>query len=191
MRKLPQEYENILDNYIINVADYSSPFFYNYGFIPNTVTTLSSISCIICILLLFKAQYYLASLFLIISYFFDCLDGHLARKYEMVTIFGDLYDHISDFLKIFFVLLSMYIINPTKFFIVIPYIIIILILMTIHIGCQEIYYNSYESSSLNFTQKLCPVSNESNVESALKITRFFGCGSAYLVIIISIIYYNF
>ena len=69
MRKLPQEYENIFDNYIIDGAEYSSSFFYNNGFIPNTITTLSSISCIICIILLLKAQYYLAALFLLISYF--------------------------------------------------------------------------------------------------------------------------
>jgi phosphatidylglycerophosphate synthase len=104
MRKIPSEYENPFDNYIINFADYTLPYVYNGGFEPNTITSLSCISCIIVIILLFQAKYYLAAFFLIVSYFFDCLDGHLARSYNMVTVFGDYYDHISDSIKLFTIL---------------------------------------------------------------------------------------
>ena len=34
-----------------------------------------------------------------VGYFFDCMDGHFARKYNMVTEFGDMYDYITDLSK--------------------------------------------------------------------------------------------
>jgi phosphatidylglycerophosphate synthase len=194
MRKIPNEYENPIDNYIINAADYIVPTIYKGGFDPNTITSLSSITCIIVIILLFQANYYLAAFFLIVSYFFDCLDGHLARSYNMVTVFGDYYDHISDFLKIFFVLLTLYYINSTKFFKIFPIFILITILMIVHFGCQELYYNSSESQTLEFTKILCPVNDKNNitqVTDAIKLTKYFGCGTMYASLVISIIYYAY
>jgi phosphatidylglycerophosphate synthase len=88
---------------------------------PNMITTLSNIACIITILLLSNANYYLAAFFILVSYFFDCAYGHIARKYNMVTVFGDYYDHNSDFVKIFAVLLTLYYINFNKFFKVLFY----------------------------------------------------------------------
>ena len=31
-----------------------------------------------------------------LGYYFDCIDGPMARKYNMVTVFGDYYDHGTD-----------------------------------------------------------------------------------------------
>ena len=208
MRKLPSEFENIIDDKIINLADNTSSFFYDSGFDPNSITTISSISCILCIIFLFQSKFYLGAFFLLVSYFFDCLDGHLARKYNMVTVFGDYYDHISDILKIFFVLLSLYIINKTKFLIVIPFILGLFILMILHIGCQEIYYNNRESNndsnnnsnndsnhdhnSLKFSKNFCPVytNDKYSLETALSFTNYFGCGTVYIALICSILYYE-
>lgn len=44
---------------------------------PNMITTLSNVACIITILLLLNANYYLAAFFVLVSYYFDCMDGHL------------------------------------------------------------------------------------------------------------------
>ena len=194
MRKIPSEYENPFDNYIINFADYTVPYVYKGGFDPNTITSLSSIACIIVIILLFQANYYLAAFFLIVSYFFDCLDGHLARSYNMVTVFGDYYDHVSDFLKIFFVLLTLYYINSKKFFNIFPVFVLISLMMFVHFGCQELYYNSDQSETLKFTKELCPVRDKNNIiqiTDALKSTKYFGCGTLYATLVISIIYYSY
>ena len=194
MRKIPSEYENPFDNYIINFADYTVPYIYKGGFDPNTITSLSSITCIIVIILLFQANYYLAAFFLIVSYFFDCLDGHLARSYNMVTVFGDYYDHISDSLKIFFVLLTLYYINSKKFFTIFPIFVLIAIMMLVHFGCQELYYNTSESQTLSFTKEMCPIKDKNNITQitdALRSTKYFGCGTLYASLFISIIYYSY
>ncbi len=139
-------------------------------------------------------NYYLAAFFLIISYFFDCLDGHLARSYNMVTVFGDYYDHISDILKIFFVLLTLYYINSQKFFRIFPIFILISIMMLIHFGCQELYYGSDQNTTLKFTENLCPVNDKTNISQitqALESTKYFGCGTLYATLVISIIYYSY
>jgi len=194
MRKIPKDIENPIDNIILNICEEVSPYFKKNNYTPNMITTLSIISTIIVVLLLLNANYIWAAIFFLIAYFFDCLDGHYARKYNMVTVLGDYYDHISDVLKIIAVLGTLYYINKKKFMVVIPIIIIIGILTIIHFGCQELYYNSTESETVEFTKNICPVKNINNIneiENKMKFTKYFGVGTMQLIIIISIIYYKY
>lgn len=194
MRKIPQEYDNPLDNYFIGISELTTPYAYYIGLNPNMITTLSNIACIITILLLLNANYYLAAFFVLLSYYFDCMDGHMARKYDMVTVFGDYYDHISDSVKIFALLFTLYYINPEKFNKVIPIIILLFILMSIHLGCQEILYNSDESVTLEPIKILCPVNKNSSqdmIKNILNSTKYFGCGTFFIGISLVIIYYSF
>jgi hypothetical protein len=194
MRKIPDNIENPIDDILLNICEDVSPTFYNNGYTPNMITTLSIISTIIVVLLLLNANYIWAAIFYLIAYFFDCLDGHYARKYNMVTVFGDYYDHISDLLKIIAVLSTMYYIDSKKFMTILPIIIIFFILSTIHFGCQELYYNSSESETLNFTKNLCPIDEENNknyIKNKMYITKFFGMGTFQFILILSIIYYKF
>lgn len=194
MRKIPYLYDNPLDNFLINLSDQVSPYAYKIGLNPNMVTTLSNLACIITIILLLQAKYYMAAFFLLISYFFDCLDGHMARKYNMMSVFGDYYDHISDLIKTIAVLYTLYYINPEKFFKIIPIILLLGILMCIHMGCQESLYDSDESESLKLTKQLCLVSDNKNkdmVKNTLLSTRYFGCGTSTLSMMIFIIYYAY
>jgi hypothetical protein len=62
----------------------------------NDMTTVSLIFGVIAVIALYQQN---ASLFVcsyILSYFFDCVDGAYARHYNMVTQFGDWYDHVKD-----------------------------------------------------------------------------------------------
>lgn len=194
MRKLPTEFENPLDNYILDIADKTAPYFYKMGFNPNTITTLSNICVVLTIILLFQAKYYWAAFFIVLSYFFDCLDGHMARSYKMTSVFGDYYDHISDTTKIVLVLISLYYINKDKFNKVFPLLVVLFIMMSVHFGCQELYYVSDESETLDFMKNLCPVPDKhdkTQVIQALKSTRFFGCGTVFIALAIVIIYYDY
>ena len=194
MRKISWEYDNPLDNYFISLSELTSPYAYSIGMNPNMITTLSNIACIITILLLLNSNYYLAAFFLLVSYYFDCMDGHMARKYKMFSVFGDYYDHISDSLKIFGVLFTLYYINKEKFIKVIPIIILLFILMSVHLGCQELLYNSNESATLEPTKMLCPVKNNSStniIENTLLSTKYFGCGTFFICLTLVIIYYDF
>lgn len=193
MRKIPVEFECPFDNYILDLADRAVPTVYEMGLTPNMITTLSNIATIIVVILLFKTQYYWAAFFVLITYFFDCLDGHLARSYNMVTIFGDYYDHISDILKVVVIVGSLYIINPDKLLKVMPILVILIILSFVHLGCQELYYNKLGSPTLSFSKNLCPVplnfTNE-QLECTIKNTRLFGVGTFWLSLIMVILYYD-
>ena len=194
MRKIPFKYDNPFDNYIIELADLFVPYAYQIGANPNMITTLSNIACIITILLLLNSKYYLASFFLLISYFFDCADGHMARKYNMTSVFGDYYDHISDVIKIFAIFITLYYIDSNKFLKIIPIIILLFVLMSVHMGCQELLYDTDESITLEITKYLCPVSNINNkdlIKDTLNSTKYFGCGTFNIAIVIFIIYYSF
>jgi hypothetical protein len=193
MRKIPEKFENPLDNILIDISEYVSPSFHKYGFTPNMITTLSNIAAIIVILLLLHAKYVWAAIFFIVAYFFDCLDGHVARKYNMTSKIGDYYDHVSDAFKSILILYTMYYINSDKFFKIIPILIITTILTFIHLGCQEKYYNKDESDTIFFTKNLCPTdsNNKESIENNMKITRFFGCGTYNIVFALTILYYDY
>ncbi len=193
MRKLPTEYENPFDNYLLDICDITVPQFYKIGMVPNTITTLSNITCILVIILLLNAKYYWAAFFLVLSYFFDCADGHMARTYKLTSVFGDYYDHVSDITKITFVLITLFYINPQKFNEILPVLIVIFVGVAIHMGCQELVYKSKESGSLAPLKNLCPVEpeDESMLKKVIKSTRFFGCGTVYATLALCVVYYNF
>lgn len=192
MRKVPYEYENPLDNFLYELSEINSPYFYSIGFTPNMITTLSNIACIILILLLLNTNYYLAALFVLISFYFDCMDGHFARKYKMYSSLGDYYDHISDIIKTFAILITLFYIDSNKFYKIIPIIILFTILSTIHIGCQELLNNSYNSDTLEISKKICPVkdkNDQNEIKKTISFTKLFGSGTLYIVLILCIIYY--
>jgi hypothetical protein len=194
MRKIPKIYENPIDNFLIDICENTSEIAYNNGITPNMITTLSNISCIITLIFLFNLKFYLAALFFLISYYFDCMDGYVARKYKQTSKFGDYYDHISDIIKLLLVLVALYYINKEKFFKVIPFIIITCILQFIHLGCQELYSEYENSDFLNNLVVICPVKdnkNINNVHHSLEMTKYFGSGTFNVVMVISIIYYSF
>lgn len=193
MRKIPENLENPLDNYLLDLCENVSPTFYNYGFTPNMITTLSNITTILVIILLLQAHYNWAAFFVLVAYFFDCLDGHLARKYNMTSDFGDYYDHISDAVKIIAILCTLCYIDSSKLIIIMPFLLVVTILMMMHIGCQEQYYNTTESKSLDFMKNLCPVdiNNKQEIENKMNYTKYFGAGTGTLAVMISIMYYNF
>lgn len=190
MRKIPNNIENQLDNILIDLSDKVSPFFYKYKFTPNEITTLSLLTSIFSTYLFFKEYYYMSAFFYLVGYFFDCLDGYYARKYNMETEFGDYYDHVSDNLKLFLVLWSMYSVNYKKFTILLPIIILFGVLSIIHLGCQEKYYNNSKTTYLSILKNICPA-NDDNILNTMKITKYGGCGTFNLFIALCIISYKY
>ena len=133
-------------------------------------------------MLLFSVMYF-------ISYLFDCMDGHYARKYNMVSKGGDLYDHVKDVvvhIVLFAVLFYRYPVNPGKRYIIMATMALFTILMTTHLGCQEKIYDTEESDTLSFSRKMCL----GDPEKTVKFTRYFGCGTFAVVIIALANYMN-
>ena len=96
MRKIPEESDNPIDNFILKIVDPLCPLFKALHFTPNGITTISLVFGLLSAYLLYKGHPYLFGITFFISYFFDCMDGYYARKYNMVTRFGDIYDHVKD-----------------------------------------------------------------------------------------------
>lgn len=182
MRKIPRKYENPLDNFNIDLMDKTTPFFRSLKFTPNGITTLSLISGLVSIYYLYHHNFWGFAISYYISYLFDCLDGHYARKYKMVSKLGDLYDHTKDVLitiSVIFILLFVYRNSPKTKIIFCILTIILFLLTCMHLGCQEKLYPKQESDTLCFSKKLCI-----SPETTIKFTRWFGCGSFVLYIII-------
>jgi len=106
VNKLPAELDNPLENIINDHIDQHLPFYYQLGFTPNGLTTVSLLAGLIAVALLYMGKTRWAALSWFVAYYYDCADGKLARKYRMTSPFGDVYDHASDIFK-HFLLLSL------------------------------------------------------------------------------------
>ncbi len=185
MKKIPDKYENPIDTLNIDLMDKTTGFFKSLNTTPNGITTLSLIFGLISIYFLYHRKFIFFAITYYTSYLFDCLDGHYARKYKMTSTLGDFYDHIKDIFIIFliFIVVIFYfqITKLTKIIFTLS-ILSMFFLMSIHLGCQEKIYPKNESLTLNFTKKLCL----GDPKQTIKITRFFGCGTAVLFMIFAI-----
>jgi len=191
MRKLPNDLENPIDNIMYKMIEYIAPGLYKLGFTPNILTTLGNISTLIFVYFMFQYNFKMAALFYLLSYIFDCLDGYIARSYNMVSKFGDWYDHISDALKTLLYFYALFKINRKLGALSFVVVFALLFLTCIYLSHQEIYYNKPESSyTLDVLKCLSFGANPSNVNEYLKITRYFGCGTTYLVMILIILFYK-
>ena len=191
MRKIPARFENPFDTVIIEHIDNIQSHFFKLGFTPNILTTFSVICQIISMYFFVNNnEYYTvyAVIFFGLSYYFDCFDGHFARSYDMVTTFGDYYDHISDFLKIvvFVVLIFMY--YKSYFYISVGIIGSFGLLSMIHLSCQEHYYAN-SSDTMHYLKYICPTKYFNiKIGKCLSITKYVGCGTYMLVAMFLIIF---
>ncbi len=187
VNKLAYEHDNFFDNMIYKFIDTHLHKYYELGFTPNMVTTMSLITGCLAAYSITQKKFTLAGILHLISYYFDCVDGKLARKYNMVTIFGDYYDHFSDITKVILVLIALYNSNINTFKKVILVLIPLFVLSMYHIGCQQTLYpeDTTESPTLDIFK--------STKESCMKNiyeTKFFGLGTFNLVFAIIIIFWN-
>ncbi len=194
--KLPYEYESPFDVLIYKSLHYTNPIYYRLGFTPNMITTVSFIFGLISAYLLYKQKYILSALVYAISYYYDCMDGSLARQYKMISKFGDLYDHLTDTIVIVAILWIL-ITNTEmsknyKLFGFILFIVFTLLLV-VHTSHQEDYYNKIknkdkENYSIMHTvlSKLFNINNHDN----MRYTCYFGCGTWVVMYMCYLIYFE-
>lgn len=183
-RKLPYELENFVDDWFLQYAERSGimEFFYRNNFTPNMLTTIGNIFRIISIWAITTKNALLFLITAIISYAFDCFDGHYARQYDMATRFGDFYDHISDW--IYHGILLWFIFTSPKFrgastfnkCLIAGSLFFFGFLFAMHMGCQEHHYgqtygNPGYSPTLKPLKTLCP--DRDNI----RLTKYFGSGT--------------
>jgi len=191
MKKTPTEYENPIDNFIYHGVEWVAPAFYKLGFTPNMVTTIANVFNVACVYSIFKGQYAWGSIFYFIGYFFDCLDGYLARRYDMVTPYGDWYDHISDSIKFIAVCFALYKMNRLQFLICVPLILISLLCTCVFFSFQEkMYDKSDQSYTLSMLNKLCFASTPDEAREYMKYIRYMGCGTFTVIMMLIIGFYG-
>lgn len=93
---MSKEHEGYLDTILYRACEYVSDIFYDTGHTPNGITTYSLIAGLLAISALKGGHPLLFAGLWSVGYFFDCLDGYIARKYGMVSALGDVYDHAKD-----------------------------------------------------------------------------------------------
>lgn len=190
-RKIPENYENPIDNQLLYLADQVAPTAHRLGMTPNVITTLGLICRVLSLYFLYTSSNHLAFFILAaISYFFDCLDGHLARKYQQCTVFGDYYDHVGDVvyhsLLLYYLFFQSNLLNSRHYFHVFALLGVMALLMLIHFGCQESYFEKnggFNADTLNFLKVLC------TGPQMIKTTRYFGSGT--LIMLLYLLVYLF
>jgi phosphatidylglycerophosphate synthase len=174
--------ENPIDNIIIGLVEKTDGVYKSLKMNPNHLTAISFIFGLMTAYYIYHGQDKLAAVTLFLSYYYDCMDGHYARKYNMVTEFGDYFDHFSDWTKTGVILFAMYKRNPNKFTYIFPVLLIFFILSSIHIGCQEnVFKSATNQPFLNNFKLLCPKND------FIYCTRWFGTGTLLLVTLIIIL----
>ena len=173
-RKIARYYQSPIDALLYDIAEKLSPMFKRYNLTPNHITTIANIVRGLSLVMFYKKHYKVSAVLYIIGYYFDCMDGYFARRYNMTTKFGDLYDHISDVvihLILLWLLLRIKFRYKTN---ILTLLALLLIGAFTHMGCQEILYK--KKSVLTILQKLCY-----NVKY-IKYTRFLGLGTFIFVL---------
>lgn len=182
VRKADPSLDNPIDNMLYDAADANTHIFQKLGFTPNGITTMSLFFGLLSSCLLYSNHSVPAMISWCLAYFLDCMDGHYARKYNMVSRFGDYYDHISDATKVLVLIYIMYLMNPSKAKCFGPVILGLCLLSAVHVGCQEKQYGVDNTQPLlDNTTVLCPD------KDMIVWTRYFAPASVNLFIALVIL----
>jgi phosphatidylglycerophosphate synthase len=179
-RKIPRELENPFDNILIDFSERLNPFLRRYGVTPNMLTSLALCTGVCAACVIWKGMFVLGATLSLVSYMFDTLDGNMARMFDMVTAFGDLFDHGSDVIKYILLYVAIYVNKfiPTwytwVFFTVTAF---CWSLTAIHIGCQEVAYGQTTVDSLSGFKMLCPK------KTMIHYTKYVGIGTWIIVLL--------
>lgn len=178
-----------MDLAIYEIVDILNPIAKELGATPNVLTTISGIFGLLAAYAVWKGQFIAAAIWFLLGYLFDCMDGNFARRYDMVTTFGDWYDHVKDITVFVLLLVAIWFqratsISSTARFFVIFCIVLSYAGCMIVFGCQEKHYDKeHESATLAPLKCLC---GEDAAEH-LSVIKWFGCGTASLVIALLLI----
>jgi len=206
-RKIPPEFENPLDDTLLDICEELVPYCVKYKISPNFITIFRTILGIFTLYYFnFTSDWFFPIIGTIIFYLFDCLDGHLARSTNQVSILGDYLDHYADIS--FFILLMVIMINKTYSNKIVLLIIILIItyLSSVHLGLQQKVYKKIkneiriENKLIKDKQKMIIIDeiDEELLDSLNSIhclsdnnirwTKYFGCGTLYMVFLFAIYY---
>jgi phosphatidylglycerophosphate synthase len=181
MAKINPKYENPIDNFIVfDLCEPISDYLYNHKITPNIITTIGFISSLLSSYFLYQYKIYIFIPLYLFAYFCDCLDGFIARKYNLETKFGDYYDHITDiFQTIIILFIFIYRYSFFNFRKTVIFTLFLMILFSITQGCQEKLMGKNTSDIIGITKKMC----SKNFKRQIDFIRIFGSGTMIFYIL--------
>jgi phosphatidylglycerophosphate synthase len=182
--KLHASEENPLDNLVYGVTTPLLPAFRATGHTPNAITTYSFACGLLAAFALWHGYLFAFASLYTLSYVFDCMDGQMARTYQMSSRFGDLYDHVTD-LAVYLLLLYVVVVRhkrpPTPP--VVVTMVLATVLLMVSVGCQQHRKPSdIGDESIDLTKHAC------REREWIHWTRFFSPATFLLVTIICIVH---
>lgn len=185
MSKLEHKNENPIDRICYAFSECVSDAFHNTGHTPNVITTYSAICGIGAIYAVYNGHTAAFVITMVLSFFFDCLDGYMARKYKQTSRFGDLYDHVKDAAVIAGLLFVAMIKFPHHYKHLIAIMVLFKVPLAIHTGCQQKHGGAEglakEMEMQDVFMLMCPD------KRYITLTRWFGCGTYNFVLIACIV----
>lgn len=201
-RKIPREYENPVDNVLIDITHSLNPLYKQLGITPNVLTTFSWVCSILGLWLYRRApkgsrEVYIGVWLYWMSYFFDRAEGNMTRTYNLTTMFGDRYDNLSDVVTNVGIMYVMWKVTPSqqrgKLMMVIA---VLCMLLLVQLGCQhrimydsrrEAHTSSRSSTPLETLETnatgLCK-GDVATVADHIRYTRLFGWGTLVVTVCI-------
>ena len=185
-RKIPREYENPIDDQLLLLCDKMVDFCIKYKITPNQISLFRFYFIFIIYYYLFNTNnYVIPIIFISLFYYFDCLDGHLARSTNNITVLGDLLDHIADHIHSIIIFYYLY---KNKYYKLFLFILFMSYLVTIHMDLQQKQHKILKpDEATNEFLDLCKYINPLDNDHIIW-TKYFGAGT-YIFIILCIVYY--
>jgi len=182
-KRVPGKVVDAVDAFIVGrICRPIAPFFRATGHTANTITAYGVMFSLAFIWYLWKDDMMRFSFYFWIAYVLDCLDGYYARRYDMVSKFGDIFEHVRDVASI----ASMFAICTFKY--VVSQHVMIIVLATslitgIHVGCsQKAFLDRDYDESLDVLKTLC------FAESFRELFSLYGIGMYMVTLHLVILY---
>jgi len=176
-RKINPDQENPIDDILIDWCDKWVDTCIKLGITPNHITIFRfMLSVIIYYILFTTCEYKFPIIAFMFCYFLDCMDGHLARKTNQVTLIGDYFDHMADcFVAIMFIIFMLYREYESKTQIIIAFT-IIGYLAVVHMNLQQ---QNYSLISGTYGEELldCLDTLHNFSYKDIRWTKYFGMGT--------------
>ena len=122
----------------------------------NAITLYRLLAAPILLALLFNEQLTVFKWLLVVSFLTDAIDGYLARKYEVASVFGSILDSVSDDLTIAAAIIGIALVNPEFLRKELAFVLIQVVLFATQIGFALFRYRKI-SSFHTYLAKFVPV----------------------------------
>jgi phosphatidylglycerophosphate synthase len=196
-KKIPEHLECPIDTFILNnIVIPINPIFKSMGATPNILTGISGVFGLLAVYFIYNSNYALGALMYLLSYIFDCFDGNFARTYNMVSPFGDWFDHTKDTIVHGLLLLAVAFKKDLKMSTKVLFVGIALalaMLMSIALNFQEKHYhenNEVSDEDKSKSMEFLKIFHTPDEKSHSEFFRHFGCGTHNIAVVLFLLYFH-